>query len=345
MIAGDRLPNLHESYNNEVIAMLPDVKLIITPPVRLYEETKRFLKFLSTAAQKHLVTLSYSTNDLGTFELSIPGKESWDLDSFLQEIIFHRGLYYYLCGVPNRREVAKKVVTPIFEKLCASRFSVTYPVQIQKHLITGTPHWAGGELLEETAHQFEILFQKLNLKEVGGFEFVRDTDDLLTEWMLRQLRHPKGSPSPKFNALVGMCAQRNILRTKEARKLFDKVHSLRTRGLHRLEREIADSEVAKIAQDVYYMFEWIDDYLRAQNEKTVRLSGKRYRRIRYGKEPVPKNAPDEFAATWLEVIKRPCHDCGVICGEIHLDGCDMERCPRCGGQYLCCACRIEEDDE
>ena len=211
--------------------------------------------------------------------------------------------------------------------------------------MTGAPYWAGGALFEQTAHQFEILFQKLNLKEVSGYEFVRDTDDLLTQWMLRQLQHPKGSQSPKFSALVGMCAKQNIIRSKEVRKLFDKVHSMRTRGLHRLEREIPDADIAKIAQDIYWVFEWIDDYSRAQNEKTVRLSGKRYRRLRFGKEPPWKDAPEDFVAVWQEVIKRPCHDCGVIFGELHLDGCDMERCPRCSGQYLICCCRTEEDDE
>jgi hypothetical protein len=325
--------------------MLPDVELSITPPVRLYQETKDFLRFLRTAAQKHSVTVSFSANDTGTFKVSIPGRECWNLDSFLQEIVLHRGLYYYLCGVMNRREIAKLVVAPIFEYLRSSRFSVTYPVQILRHLLNGTAHWAGGELLEPTAHQYEILFQKLSLKEISGYEFIRDTDDLLTQWMLHNVNHPKGTQSPPFKALIGLCTAANILRTKEVRKLFDQVHSLRTRGLHRLEREIPESDIAKIAQDIYSTFEWIDDYSQAQKEKTVRLSGKTYRRIRYGKEPLWEGATEEDAVMWETQSKRPCHDCGVIEGELHLDGCDWERCPRCKGQNLGCGCRTEEDDE
>jgi hypothetical protein len=33
---------------------------------------------------------------------------------------------------------------------------------------------------------------------------------------------------------------------------------------------------------------------------------------------------------------RPCPDCGAYVGELHRDGCDVQRCPHCGWSALGC---------
>jgi hypothetical protein len=39
-----------------------------------------------------------------------------------------------------------------------------------------------------------------------------------------------------------------------------------------------------------------------------------------------------------------CHDCNIKHGGIHHPGCDVERCPRCGGQLIGCGClNIDEE--
>ena len=40
-----------------------------------------------------------------------------------------------------------------------------------------------------------------------------------------------------------------------------------------------------------------------------------------------------------------CHDCNIITGNHHHPGCDMEVCPRCGGQLISCGCLDEEDED
>lgn len=40
-----------------------------------------------------------------------------------------------------------------------------------------------------------------------------------------------------------------------------------------------------------------------------------------------------------------CRDCGVLPGTLHQAGCDIERCPKCGGQYFACGCDDSPDSE
>src|SRR5260370_6481866 len=58
---------------------------------------------------------------------------------------------------------------------------------------------------------------------------------------------------------------------------------------------------------------------------------KKWARLRYGDEPRWLRVSPSFA-------EIPCHDCGVVKGQYHADGCDVEECPKCHGQYLGCWC-------
>lgn len=56
----------------------------------------------------------------------------------------------------------------------------------------------------------------------------------------------------------------------------------------------------------------------------IKIGGRIYERIKYG-DPVH----DKDIRTDIH-----CHDCEVSSGMYHHFGCDMERCPICGGQML-----------
>lgn len=71
---------------------------------------------------------------------------------------------------------------------------------------------------------------------------------------------------------------------------------------------------------------WQDKIDEAQEETTVELAGVRYQRVQYG---------DDYPHLR---VKPQCRDCGVRVGQLHVPSCCVERCPRCGGQAICCEC-------
>lgn len=72
---------------------------------------------------------------------------------------------------------------------------------------------------------------------------------------------------------------------------------------------------------------WPEQIEAAQLKRTYVSRGKAYTRVAYGDEA------DDWSAD-----SRSCHDCAVMKGQLHVPGCDVERCPVCGEQVFSCDC-------
>lgn len=219
------------------------------------------------------------------------------------------------------------VVLPVFRQLIDERF--TYPQSrfLRKHILG--KHYQNQfiptEMKSHHGYAFEVLFSKWDLGMVSNKEYLVSLDALLTEFLLNRLKHPEGFKSASYYSILQKVAG-SIAIVGPTYRSFRRAHELSRLALHRLEKPHAIDELYTVSSTLYSYFEYLDEFDDSQQLKTIVIRGKRYRRIKYGKEP-------DLRA--IEV-REPCGDCGVESGQYHVEGCDLEICPKCGGQLIGC---------
>jgi hypothetical protein len=75
------------------------------------------------------------------------------------------------------------------------------------------------------------------------------------------------------------------------------------------------------------------EFVESQLITSLKIDGKEFKRIKFGDEQ-----------SQYDVYKQShCGDCGVKEGYYHVLGCDLEICPKCGGQMISCSCNLDEN--
>lgn len=324
------------------------VKAIYVSPAR------DFFAFLQAVGRRYErpVKINYRYLGRGYFYVIIDGS-SGGIDAFFQELILNRGLYYYTCSIRNRnkKEIISYAIAPIFQELLQERFQNPH-IRFLRRNILGKIYqekYVPGSFKNSFSHEYEILFRKWDLGLTDDWNFIKDTDSLLTRFMLTTIGHTPGVRSPVFGQLVIEASKVGIGLMDETKEKFVDIHNERTKGLHRLQVSLTKEQLSDLAFWIYNYFDFFNEFQESQETKTEKLHGKRYRRIRYGNEiwldsdGEPYRDEDGNPYDHSTFADRPCHDCAAIRGQYHCGGCDVEQCPRCKGQFLGCPCKLQKD--
>jgi hypothetical protein len=301
------------------------------------KEARDFFLFLQKVGRRYSrpIKINYRYLKRGRFYVSVDGG-SGGIDALFQELIINRGLYYYGCTLSNRESVILSVVLPVFRQLIDQRFESSQSRFLRKHILGKYRQndFIPTNIINKHGYEFEVLFRKWDLGAMSNKDYIIELDALLTHFLLNKLGHSKGNKSLNFNILVKELSKRYIM-FSDTKATFHRIHQMRVGALHRLEVPRTTNKLGSLSINLFRYFQYIDEFEESRKYKTIKSGRKRYRRIKYGEERFADS--NGKIIDWSDTAKeRPCGDCGVKEGQLHVDGCDVEQCPKCKEPLLGC---------
>lgn len=331
-----------------------DVYFEIEP--QYHEEGIHFINFLKNVAGKYPIKVHFKSINNGKFNLRIESALEGKIEAIFQELILNKGLYYYACSVSQKRNlITRKVIAPIYGEIIYNIFENPYDKFLIRHIKGIVPQnkYVPGDFNNDFSNEFQILFRRWDIKQISDWDFIVDLDALLNRFLLRAINHSPGQKSCNFNQLLQKAIkQGDILITSEMTTPFSTIHNARTLGLHRLQDTLDSTKLSKLGMEIYGYFDYLNDFIYSQQEKTEKLGGKKYKKIRYGYEIYLDEKGKAMSFTDKDgraidyktnCMNLPCGDCDVKYGQMHVFGCDWEQCPKCRGQALSCGCKLDSD--
>lgn len=118
------------------------------------------------------------------------------------------------------------------------------------------------------------------------------------------------------------------------------LHNHVPRDLWLEQEDLSQAFVEEIVyfNDVFMPKELQEAIEEEQFHTSLVIEGQLYERIRYG-------SSKEWVEVDTDYSAHLCHDCSVAKGQIHLLDCDVEKCPKCGGQLISCGCKYKYPDD